>query len=306
MLQKLCFFLFFWMIFSAGHTFEASASSSRDTLVFEQHYGLFFLTDSRSHTAPRILLDSGGATFLYSDAATFWGLNFLDSPAHSVGTFRGFFPNDVPWPGFEKEDAGIMVRDTDFRPPHHASPLLISGIFGHLWFARTVLHKNFRDGTIRLSSAVPDSLESVPLRKKTTTTTGFRSLEVCISGTMYHLLLKTGAFIHISEQYRDISPSGIIPAGYISQSVYDDWKAKGWLVLSNADVFYGSDVIRAENIRLGAKQIPFAWFSVRPDEVYQEFFSQWTDGLVVGALGPDVFQNAAIWLDFENNTLSWE
>ena len=199
----------------------------------------------------------------------------------------------------------VPVRSENLRPPHLMLDETLSGIFGHLWFVDKIIKKDYKNGQISLVDDVPDeNISILPLNRNEASNTGFAALDVEISGEVHPLLLQTGGFVHLSAEFSDSFRHSWLPVGYISESIYTKWTNENdWLVLRNGDYFYESDIIRAEHIRMGDITVPFAWFAVREDAVFEEHFSEWSGLKISGTLGAGVFSGRTIYLDISGKKL---
>lgn len=266
---------------------------------------LFFL-ESDDH---RFLMDTAGATYLNSSLISEYGWDvqpvsrngelIMQTTPHSEFT--------LPTPLLNK--GAFSVRNLNPVPPHLEYIGTPSGILGQLWFARRIISLDYKNSSVTLKNTFPDTLQQTDnLHFVKDSGFYFARLNISISGVEYPMLLQTGGFTVLSDTYKDQFSHSWIPSGFISESVYIKWKEEhpDWLILEQADKFYGTDIIRAENIEIAGVPILFGWFAVRRDSVYQEFFSQWTDETVVGGIGPDLFTGKKVILDFRDGKIGIE
>lgn len=57
-------------------------------------------------------------------------------------------------------------------------------------------------------------------------------------------------------------------------------------------------MIRVAEIRVGSQNIGPVWFTVRPDQSFHDFMSQYMDEPVEGALGGSAWKYATLILDY--------
>ncbi len=130
----------------------------------------------------------------------------------------------------------------------------------------------------------------------------FPRLEVIIAGDTLSMVLKTGSNIILDESAQNVlnHPDPLFPAGLISDSVASNWvdAHPDWPVYENADSNYGSDLIEVPEVQIGPHTAGPVRFAIRRDEAFIDWFSQFTDKPVVGALGADTFRGAHITLNY--------
>ncbi len=130
----------------------------------------------------------------------------------------------------------------------------------------------------------------------------FPRLEVIIAGDTLSMVLKTGSNVILDESAQASlnHPDPLFPAGLISESVAANWVDihPDWPVYENADSNYGSDLIEVPEVQIGPHTAGPVRFAIRRDEAFIDWFSQFTDKPVVGALGADAFRGAHITLNY--------
>lgn len=256
---------------------------------------LFFITDDEH----QFLIDTAGSTFIYSAYAEHHNLPIKPDQMSGNLVFTAQLPDDFPLPPPVLNEGNIVVREDHQIPPHQQLFDDFSGTLGQLWFGGRRILLDYKNSRIQTDVTLPAE-NRYPLKTLAQQGFNFPEISVDIAGNTYTMLLQTGGYVVLSDTFADQFPASFLATGFISESIYQKWKIDNpeWLILQDADKFYGSDIIRAENIRIGQTEVQFAWFAVRRDAVYQEYFSLWTPGSVVGSIGPDAFAGKKLWLDF--------
>lgn len=135
----------------------------------------------------------------------------------------------------------------------------------------------------------------------------YPGLHVTIAGDTFAMVLKTGSNIILSDAARNsLGHSGdVFPAGLISESIANRWMEShpDWPVYDAADRHYGSAVIEVPEVSIGPHTAGPVRFAIRRDDAFTEWFSQFTGLPVVGAIGPDAFQNAHITINYPGSVL---
>ena len=135
----------------------------------------------------------------------------------------------------------------------------------------------------------------------------FARLPVVVAGDTLSMVLKTGSHIVLSDEVdAELGRADeLFPAGLISESVAEEWLREhpDWRVYERADRNYGSDLIEVPEVRIGPHSAGPVHFAVRRDEAFTDWFSQFTDEPVTGALGADAFRDAHITVNYPRSVL---
>ena len=135
----------------------------------------------------------------------------------------------------------------------------------------------------------------------------FARLPVVVAGDTLSMVLKTGSHIVLSDEVdAELGRADeLFPAGLISESVAEDWLREhpDWRVYERADRNYGSDLIEVPEVHIGPHSAGPVHFAVRRDEAFDDWFSQFTDEPVTGALGADAFRDAHITVNYPRSVL---
>ncbi len=286
----------------------------------------------------RFFTDSADASLIYQSSVARLGLTTTSAIIQGQQQQAAFLPpfdstRYIPSPLIS--DGLIPVRADERKPPHHQVILdrgagipPADGILGSTWFATRTWSINYREETFHIiptgntngadawfrkeenghrnaGSDHSGSDHSIPisfLKEGDQRRFHFARLEVIIAGDTFSMVLKTGSHIILDDNGRKKldHPDAIFPSGLISESVFETWRGShpDWPVFENADSNYGSDVIEVPKIRIGRHTAGPVRFAVRRDEAFLDWFSQFTDKPVEGALGPDAFRNAHITLNY--------
>lgn len=133
------------------------------------------------------------------------------------------------------------------------------------------------------------------------------TIEVVIAGDTLSMVFKSGSHIILNEAHQKElgHPGALLPAGLISESIYQRWRNKHpeWPIYEKADTFYGSDLIETPGIQIGVYASGPVRFAVRRDDAFTDWLSRFTDKPVQGVLGPDAFREAHITLHYPRSVL---
>ncbi len=296
-------------------------------------HGLIFLEPvTKDGDTLRFYTDTADATLMYDETVQRLGLvttSAIIQNQEQQAAFLPTFEDDFFIPVPLISDGLIPIRADDRKPPHHQVILEQGdGILGSTWFAARSWSINYRTEEMYVrptgasfdqagqdmephSDIAPES--RIPLsfyEEDGETRYYFARLPVVVEDDTLSMVLKTGSSVILDEESRDIlgHPSPHFPAGLISESIFDRWQEQhsDWTVYENADMNYRGDMIEVPEVHVGPHTAGPVHFAVRQDDAFIDWFSQFTDEEVVGALGPDAFLDAHITLDYPNAVLIFQ
>ena len=276
----------------------------------------------------RFFTDSADGTIMYQGSVDRLGLTTTSAIIQDRQQLAAFLPpmNSsyfIPPPLIS--DGLIPVRPDDRKPSHHRVILGDGdhttftdpgdGIFGSTWFAGRAWTIDFREEAFFVVPTGPDDpaesfSSTVPLafyEEGDERRYHFARLPIVIAGDTLSMVLKTGSHIILEDEAQaelDFDGS-LFPAGLVSESVADGWRREHpeWNVYEQADRNYGSDLIEIPEIQVGPHVTGPVHFAVRRDEAFEDWFSQFTDEPVTGALGADAFRHARITVNYPRSVL---
>ncbi|MDI6400820.1 hypothetical protein QLX67_02345 [Balneolaceae bacterium ANBcel3] len=305
---------------SESLTSENGSASEALTMPAVFSEGRIFLEAvTTDHDTLRFFTDSAESTLIYQ--ASVESLGLVTSSIHINGQVQqvAFLPtslDDTSLPPPLISDGLIPVRPDHRKPPHHEDILgEADGILGVTWFADRIWTIDYVREELILNPSYPeisernnDSTTPLHFRKEGDERAyHFARLDAIVAKDTLSLILKTGGSIVLSDPALTQlnAPKKHIPAGLISESMYQKWVSENpdWIIYEEADRYYGSDIIEVPSVRFGSYLATNVRFAVRRDEVFEDWFSAFTDKPVSGALGPDAFQHTRITIDYPNSLL---
>ena len=284
---------------------------------------IYVIPHSEDGDTLRFFTDSADGTIMYEGSVDRLGLTTTSAIIQDRQQLAAFLPPMdssffIPPPLIS--DGLIPVRPDDRKPPHHRIILGDGdrapfkgpgdGILGSTWFAGRAWTIDFREEAFYVVPTDSDDPKekfqnTVPLtfyEEGDERRFHFGRLEVVVAGDTLSMVLKTGNHIILGEQEQAaLAFDGtLFPAGLISESVAERWLDvhPEWKVYEQADQTYGSDLIEVPEVRIGRHSSGPVHFAVRRDEAFEDWFSQFTDEPVTGALGADAFRGARITVNY--------
>ena len=256
--------------------------------------------------------DTGGGLFIYEDV-----VERLDLPVDTMKTgdnavrvahLPEFRPDAaIPPPG-GPFGGRLPVLAVDERRAVAAS---WSGMLGQDWFANRVWVFDYprRELQLREPDALleAESTHTVDLGFKSDSTgkrsAHFPRIQAVIEGDSLDLLFDTGAMVILTPSARETLGGGaeVRGASFIVQQVFDRWRTRHpeWRLIEDADQSVpGSAMIEVPEILVAGHTVGPVWFTVRPNENFHDFMSQWMDRRVDGALGGSALHFFRITVDY--------
>jgi len=329
MRKQLHRFLPFLLIFTAASVTAAQDIEHPVRMPAEFHDVLIYVVPlTEDGDTLRFFTDSADGTIMYQGSVDRLGLTTTSAIIQDQQQLAAFLPPMdssyfVPPPLIS--DGLIPVRPDDRKPPHHRIILGDGalapfsepgdGILGSTWFAGRAWTIDFREEAFYVVPTDPDYVEenpshTVPLafyEEGDQRRYHFARLPVVIAGDTLSMVLKTGSHVILEDQAQsELDFDGtLFPAGLISESVADRWldEHPEWNVYEQADQNYGSDLIEVPEIQVGPHAAGPVHFAIRRDEAFEDWFSQFTDEPVTGALGADAFRDARITVNYVRSVL---
>jgi hypothetical protein len=278
----------------------------------------------------RFFTDSADGTIMYEGTVDRIGLTTTSAIIQDQQQLAAFLPpmdsaGFIPPPLIS--DGLVPVRADDRMPPHHKAILHDTappgrsgypgdGILGSTWFAGRAWTIDFREHTFyavpvdTAPAATGDNGEAVSItfvEEGDQRRYHFARVPVVVAGDSISMVLKTGSHIQLTDASREELDFNdpLFPAGLISKSVADEWLREHpeWRVFEGADRNYGSDLVEVPEVQVGPHRSGPVHFAVRRDEAFTEWFSQFTDEPVDGALGADAFRGTRITVNYPRSVL---
>lgn len=269
----------------------------------------------------RFYLDTGGNTWLYPDAVPRLGVA-VDTTVRNDYTVLNvrmsstlgdslILPVPVtPVATGSGDTVAMMVSPEPVSNLSYGIP--VDGLLGGYWFADRVWVLDYPRQRLLFNGGVPTGpLEAtcwIPLGFQLDTPTGRRTtqfprLAARIDGEEIQFLLDTGAQTTLTDSaWRIVGPHEPRQraTSFIAQSRFSAWRQRhpDWLVVPRAEQGDGASMIRVPAISVGGQDIGPVWFTVRPDQSFHEFMSQYMDEPVEGALGGSAWKYVTLILDY--------
>jgi hypothetical protein len=270
-----------------------------------------------------LLLDTGGgANMLYPSALERLGITSTwerrGADSIHIANFPALAPGAaIPLPG----PTWFLGDRLMVAPPQIPTPGR-DGMLGRTWFADRVWRLDYLSGTIALlgaetrpSSSI-DAPNQVPIGFQVDSagrrTTHFPRIRVQIERDSLDLLLDTGASVVLTDAAIKALHEGREPrvrgTSFIARSVYERWRRQypAWRVIEHADSVLDTPMIQVPWVRVGGHTVGPVWFTVRPDENFHEFMSQWMDRRIDGALGASALRYFRVTLDYPRAVATFE
>jgi hypothetical protein len=270
---------------------------------------IYAQVETESGATLTVYTDTGGGMFLFRDAAQAAGLaetgdEAASWPLAAPDHVTVIMDEDAPLPLMDRQDPpgcaeaqGMSMGEQD-------------GMFGARWFAGRAWRFDYAAQTLDIigSGPVPQAGEAgvfplhfqKPESVEPENRTHFPRVTAEIAGEPVDLLFDTGA----QGCHRLPEEDGPVlwrAASFVSASLAERWLAANpdWRVMEGGDgLFAPTDMIEADNVRLGGVDLGPVWFVVRPDANFSEYMSQWMDAPVAGALGGNALSGRQVILDY--------
>ena len=259
--------------------------------------------------------DTGGGLFIYRDSAERFGLKITNTAeegkepfyAASLPTLRG--DASIPFPEWRQGRLPVIARDA--KSHEFSSTIHEDGMLGQEWFAEHVW--TFDYPKKRLLLRAPGDVPKVAAAhrvelgfqkdEKGERALDFPRIRAEIDGTVFDLLLDTGATVELSEAaaaaLKDRSPR-IRATSFVVASTFDDWTRRhpDWRVIPQADEYQTEPMIRVPSVKVGGWEVGPVWFTRRADKNFHEFMSRFMDQTIEGALGGNVLRTFRLTIDY--------
>ncbi|MBI2943388.1 MAG: hypothetical protein HYY25_04235 [Candidatus Wallbacteria bacterium] len=288
-----------------------AADSEELTRLATRCEGQRFMVDySSPQGRVRLFTDTGGGNVIYEDAVRRLGLAVRRSgagglPAARVPRPNGAVPLPMPMPDGCPEGGMLFVSrrempDSDGR----------AGVLGEAWFKNRVWLLDYPGRQLYLVNDAR-AFEGVPKHPLffQTDPSGRRAvnyprIEVEIDGTLYPLLLDTGATLQLTSEAAATlgrRPGSQLATSFVAGSVFDSWRRShpDWPLIERADGLVGDQpAIRVPWVRVAGRRIGPLWFTRRPDASFHDFMSRYMDRRIDGALGGNAFASFSLLLNY--------
>lgn len=135
----------------------------------------------------------------------------------------------------------------------------------------------------------------------------FARVEVLVEGETIDLVLDTGASVKLSNAaLSTIDEAGAKgpatrAASYIATTLFTRWREAhpDWRVIERADQSAADEaMLEVPWIEVAGYKVGPVWFTRRPDKLFHEEMSQWTDRRVDGALGGSALKYFRLTVDY--------
>jgi hypothetical protein len=275
----------------------------------------------RSGEDLRFYLDTGGNTWFYPEAVPRLGaaVDTTVRNGYSIlsvrmsGTLGDSLVLPVPvTPAAAGSGDTVAMMVSPEPAPDLGIAIPVDGLLGGYWFADRVWVLDYPRQRLLFNGAVPTGPSEaacwVPLGFQTYPPTGRRTtqfprIEARIDGEVIQFLLDTGAQTTLTDSaWQTVGPDEPRrrATSFITQSRFSEWRQHhpDWLVVPRAEAGDSASMIRVPTIRVGGQDIGPVWFTVRPDQSFREFMSQYMDEPVEGALGGSAWKYVTLILDY--------
>jgi len=302
----------------------AAASDPSDVVVIPTQFDqdrFFAVPTTADGKTLRMIADTGGGMFVFSDAAErlklkVVGVN-LDDYKGLACTLPAFAEGKgIPTPLVLMEGGVFPVAPAPVRRNLSWFTDDIDGVLGESWFAGRVWTFDYVDRRLHLyPGGAPKPSEKahrvdMGLRKSEfpARVPSYPRIQASIAGETLDMLLATGSSVAINaEALKEMGEGPAIRAtSLISNSVFDRWKQEhpDWRVILNAEQDSGEPMIEVPKLTVGGFDVGPTWFTQRPDSNFRDNFSEWMDKPVEGAIGPNALRGMRVTLDY-GNRVAW-
>ena len=259
--------------------------------------------------------DSGGGLFIYRDTAERFGFKITNAAEQgkesfyvaSLPTFRE--TASIPLPEWRQGRLPVVPRDA--KSHVFSSKIKEDGMLGQEWFAEHVWTFDYPGKRQLLRSA--GDVPKVPAEhrvelgfqkdEKGERSLDFPRIRAEIDGTVFDLLLDTGATVQLTEEAKSaLKDRGarIRATSFIVATTFDDWTTRhpDWRVIPQADEFQNEPMIQVPSVKVGGYEVGPVWFTRRADKNFHEFMSRFMDKTIEGALGGNVLRAFRLTVDY--------
>ena len=312
------------LVASVGLGPPLTAADPPDAIVIPTEFNqdrFFAVPSTPDGRTLRLIADTGGGMFLFSDSAErqkleVFGVSWDDYKGLACHLPAFADGKGIPSPG--AKEGVIPVAPAPVRLGLASLTQDIDGILGESWFADRVWTFDFAGKKILFhpkgAPELPKSAVRVEmgLRKSTSPARppSYPRIQVTIAGEKTDVLLSTGCVVaRTADALKELG--GVVAirgASLISNSTFDRWKKehRDWRIVANAEEGSGEPMIEVPDVSLAGIPVGKVWFTQRPDSNFRDNFSQWMDRPVDGAIGPNALRGLCITLDYPNRTAWFE
>lgn len=305
---------------SVGLGYRPVAAEPPDAVVIPTQFdqGRFFaIPTTESGITLRMVADTGGGMFFFSDSADRLKLDVFGVSLDDYKGLACHFPTFATGKGIpapQSKDGVIRVAPAPVRAGLSSLTTDVDGILGDSWFAERVWTFDFVENRILY---YPDVAPQMPngafrfefgLRKSESPgrTPSYPRIQATIEGETFNMLLATGAAIAMNADALEQIGGGpaIRGTSLISNSVLDRWKKDHpeWSVIPNAEQGSGEPMIEVPSIEIAGVSMGPVWFTQRSDANFRDYFSEWMDKPVEGAVGANALRGLRLTMDYPNRT----
>src|SRR5207302_7857511 len=144
--------------------------------------------------------------------------------------------------------------------------------------------------------------------------TNYPRIQVVIDGETLDLLLDTGATVTLSKRALAALGDGrpaIRATSFIAKSVFQRWRKhhRDWRVIEGADAAVQgapAPMIEVPTVKVAGWEVGPVWFTVRADDNFHKWMSQWMDKRIEGALGGSALHFFRVTVDYPNAVAVFE
>jgi hypothetical protein len=248
----------------------------------------------------------GGATIIHRDAAQRLGLDVQPAPPAMIH-------DDIP-PGTLTLVKPLPLSPSPVPPP--PVPILVArdggptkdwandtdGNLGQNWWAGHIWTWDYPARRLSLEAPgwqPPKRAHTIPVTFRQGV--HFPRIIVTIAGEDIPVLLDTGATTYLTEDAaRRIGGARLRATSMITASHIAAWRKAhpDWPVIEQAQVGFGSRMIRVPDVRIAGFEVGPVWFTERPDDNFVKYMSQMTDQPVEGAIGGNAYHSLVMTVDY--------
>lgn len=310
-----------WLLFPQAPAPTPAAPTAMPVVYDEDRFFVRPVTSSGQTLT--FYTDSGGGLFIYRDSAERFGLKITNTADEGkepfyVASMPTFRPDaSIPLPEWRQGRLPVLARDA--KSHEFSSKIKEDGMLGQEWFAEHVWTFDYPGKRLLLRSA--GDVPKVPAAhrvelgfendEKGERALDFPRISAEIDGTVFDLLLDTGATVELSESAMSAlkdRKARIRATSFIVAATFDDWTRRHpkWRVIPQADEYQNEAMIEVPSVKIGGYSVGPVWFTRRADKNFHEFMSQFMDKTIEGAIGGNVLRAFRLTVDYPNAVAYFE
>jgi hypothetical protein len=135
-------------------------------------------------------------------------------------------------------------------------------------------------------------------------------IRVAVKGDSLDLLFDTGATLLLNDEAATEldRKGGPIATSFITETIFEKWQKENpdWRVIQNADETLDMPIIEVPQVSIANYEVGPVWFTMRPDENFTQYMSQFMDKTIEGALGGSALKYFKVIVDYPNAVAYFE